>query len=62
MGIFAKVVPLRFENGAQTTRHGRRFYRMPPLQHEGREILYLIYFYLPRFQDLGYRDKVDDLF
>src|SRR5947209_20254527 len=57
-GTFAKVVPLRFQDGAQTRRVGRRTFRMPPIQHEGREILYLVYFYLPRFQNLAYREKL----
>ena len=48
-GVHARVVPLRFREGATVTELGKRLYRIPKVQYEGREILYLIYFYLPRF-------------
>lgn len=61
-GVFAKVVPLRFEGGAPTTRLGSRLYQMPALRFEGREILYLVYFFLPRYQNLPYRRKLVTFF
>jgi predicted metallopeptidase len=61
-GVFAKVVPLRFEGGAPTTRRGSRLYQMPSLRFEGREILYLVYFFLPRYQNLPYRRKLVTFF
>jgi hypothetical protein len=61
-GVFAKVVPLRFEGGAPTARLGSRVYRMPSLRFEGREILYLVYFFLPRYQNLTYRRKLVTFF
>jgi hypothetical protein len=48
-GVYASCVPLRFEGGALESQIGRRRYRMPALKHQGREMLYVIYFMLPRF-------------
>jgi predicted metallopeptidase len=61
-GVFAKVVPLRFAGGAPTARLGGRVYQMPSLSFEGREILYLVYFFLPRYQNLTYRRKLVTFF
>ncbi|MFN3650341.1 MAG: hypothetical protein ACK47B_12260 [Armatimonadota bacterium] len=50
-GVYASLVPLRFAGGSpETVVRGRR-YRMPPFQHEQREILYLLYVMLPRFHE-----------
>ena len=61
-GTYARIYPLRFEGGAsRTTRRTRRAletYEMPPLVHEGREILYIITFLLPRFQNLTFEAKL----
>jgi hypothetical protein len=48
-GVYASCVPLRFEGGAQEATFRRRRYRMQTLHHEDREILYVVYFMLPRF-------------
>jgi len=58
-GTYAKCSPLRFEGGAmEEVQRGHRF-RYPVLQHEGREILYILYFVLPRFhQEQDYRGKL----
>ena len=50
-GTYASCFPLRFEGG-ETERmiRGRR-YRMPSVVIEGREILYVLYFMLPRFHE-----------
>ncbi len=42
---------------------GKRLYHyaMLPYHYEGREILYIIYFMLPRFQNLSFRDKLETL-
>jgi predicted metallopeptidase len=50
-GVYASCCPLRFENGESEVIHGGRRFRMPPLQHDGREVLYLLYFMLPRFHE-----------
>lgn len=61
-GVFAKLVPMRFEGGAQLTRRGRRTYTVQRVKWQGREILYLVYFYLPRYQNLVYPQKLQTLF
>jgi len=57
-GTYAFIVPLRFEGGAVTKKHGRRTYTMPPVDLQGREALYLIYLLAPRFFDLPQRRKL----
>lgn len=58
-GVYASCVPLRFEGGAVESRVGKRLYRMQSLVHEGREILYILYFMLPRFhEEQDYREKL----
>src|SRR3569833_1625195 len=58
-GIQASLTPLRFKAGAhETTRRGRRFTIRPIRDREGREMLYLLSFYLPRFLDLPLEEKI----
>jgi hypothetical protein len=59
VGAYAKIVPLRFAEGVMERRVGRHVYRMPALTYQGREILYLLYFYMPRFGDLPYREGLE---
>jgi hypothetical protein len=61
-GMFAKIVPMRFEGGSEILVYKKRRYRMPPLTTEGREILYAIYFCLPKFQNLPFDDKLLTVF
>ena len=65
-GLFAKIHPLRFPQGSvvQTVRRGRATLRctMPEVTHQGREILYVIYFMIPRFLDRSLRDKLVTIF
>ena len=61
-GLQAKIVPLKFENGEQDMGQGGEYYRMPEVVHNGLEILYIIYFCLPRFQDLSFDDKIKTVF
>ncbi len=58
-GMYASLTPLRFAGGAsETVRRGRRW-RMPPVRDaEGREMLYLLNFYLPRFLNLPLEAKL----
>ena len=58
-GAYGKIVPMRFAHGARERRIGRHTYEMPPLTYHGREILYLIYFFMPRFGDLPYREGLE---
>ncbi len=49
-GMQASLTPLRFEKGAETTlERGRRYTCQRIFSSDGREYLYLLNFYLPRF-------------
>lgn len=65
-GLYAKIHPLRFAAGisVQTVRRGRFRLRctMPAISHQGRDILYVIYFMIPRFIDRPLRDKLITIF
>jgi hypothetical protein len=65
-GTYAKIHPLRFAGGGRSTtvKRGRRTFTctMPEVTHQGREILYLIYFLVPRFLNLSFRDKLVTVF
>src|SRR5262245_52206575 len=48
-GIFASLTPLRFAGGSSTTiRRGRQMSVERVLDKSGREMLYILSFYLPR--------------
>jgi hypothetical protein len=58
-GTYASCVPLRFAGGAPEVTVGKSRFRMPELRHQGREILYVLYFMLPRFhQEQDYHGKL----
>ncbi len=58
-GIHASLTPMRFEGGAlHTTRRGRLYTIRPLRDASGREMLYLLSFYLPRFLDLPLEEKL----
>jgi len=65
-GLYAKIHPLRFPAGetTQTVKRGRHTLRctMPEIAHRGQEILYVIYFIIPRFMDRNLRDKLVTVF
>lgn len=65
-GTYAKIHPLRFENGSRTTsvRRGRKtlLCEMPAITRGGVEMLYVIYFLTPRFLDLPLREKLITVF
>lgn len=59
-GIYASLTPLRFAGGAShTVRRGRRWEIQKVVGHNGSSMLYLLNFYLPRFLDLTFREKLD---
>lgn len=61
-GLQAKLTPMRFENGAlETTRYGQRW-TVQRLYRDDREMLYILTFYLPRFQDQTFREKMITVF
>ena len=58
-GVQASLTPLRFENGASVAvRRGRRYTIDRLRDASGREMLYLLSFYLPRFYNWPLRDKL----
>lgn len=65
-GTYAKIHPLRFAGGLQTmeVRRGRRTITcaMPTISHRGQEMLYVVYFLVPRFLNLSLREKLITVF
>jgi predicted metallopeptidase len=65
-GTYAKIHPLRFEDGTRSriiTRGLRRYvYEMPTISHRGVDMLYVVYFLVPRFLNLTFREKMITLF
>ncbi|HBO42935.1 MAG TPA: hypothetical protein DD670_03175 [Planctomycetaceae bacterium] len=58
-GMYASLTPLRFAGGAaQTVRRGRRWTIQRLYSPSGREMLYILGFYLPRFCQIEYREKL----
>jgi predicted metallopeptidase len=59
-GIFASLTPLRFAGGAaHTVRRGCKWEIQKVIDTNGRSMLYLLNFYLPRFLDLSFREKLE---
>lgn len=62
-GLQAKLVPLKFQGGRRTIQTSRNWYcRIPKIMYNGNEILYVIYFCLPRFLNLPFDEKLTILF
>lgn len=65
-GTYAKIHPLRFPGGETVSRVRRRgrywTCTMPTVTHQGREMLYVVYFLAPRFFDLPLREKLITVF
>ena len=62
-GVQASLTPLRFAGGAiHDERRGRRRRIEPVRDAAGREMLYLLSFYLPRFLDRPFEDKLVTVF
>ena len=65
-GSLAKIHPLRFAGGEKSVqkRRGRRSFlcTMPTITHQGEEMLYVIYFMVPRFLELPFREKLVTIF
>ena len=58
-GVQATLTPLRFEGGKlHTLRRGRRYGVQRVLDPHGREMLYVLCVYLPRFMDHCLREKL----
>jgi predicted metallopeptidase len=61
-GLQAKLTPLRFENGSLVTRRGGRAWTVERLYEGDHEMLYILTFYLPRFLDHSFREKLITVF
>lgn len=58
-GVQATLTPLRFAGGSRTTKRRGRHWRIDPLHDEtGREMLYLLSFYLPRFLETPFEERL----
>lgn len=58
-GLQASLTPLRFERGAESGLvRGRRYACPRVVDRHGRECLYLLNFYLPRFFDLPFEERL----
>jgi predicted metallopeptidase len=57
-GIQAKLTPLRFERGALTHKKRGRTWTIQRVYVGQREMLYILTFYLPRFQDNTFLEKM----
>ena len=61
-GLHAKVTPLRFQNGDIIQRRRRYDYQIQRYFVAGVEMLYLVGFCLPRFQNLSFDEKFVTIF
>jgi len=62
-GLQAALTPLRFEDGSRITiRKGRPWAIQKVVDEDGREMLYILSFYLPRFIDAPYKEKLTTIF
>jgi predicted metallopeptidase len=61
-GMQAKLTPLRFEGGSRTTSRGRKTWTVQRIHANGREMLYVLTFYLPRFLNLPFDEKLVTVF
>jgi hypothetical protein len=58
-GMYASLTPMRFAGGATTKVRGGRSWGIQRLtDNRNREMLYILSFYLPRFLDLDFREKL----
>ena len=61
-GMYACMTPLRFADGATVSlRRGRNWGLPRVYDGAGREMFYILSFYLPRFLDLKFRDKLETI-
>ena len=58
-GLHASLTPMRFEGGRiTTTRRGRDYTLQRLYDPDGCEMLYILRFYMPRFQNLAFEEKL----
>lgn len=61
-GTYGKLVPLRFCNGAKYSTFRNQVYTIPEIRNDNHPILYIIYFYMPKFFDLALEEKIKVIF
>ena len=61
-GLQARVTPMRFRGGARTTRRRGTLFGLQRYFVDGREMLYLLTFVLPRFLDQTFEEKLTTVF
>lgn len=61
-GLQARVTPMRFRDGAAVRRFRRTDYRVQRYFVDGREVLYLVSFSLPRFLEQPFEEKLVTIF
>lgn len=62
-GMWASLTPMRFQDGALVqVRRGHRYTFQRMVDASGREMLYILTLYLPRFLDLSFREKLVTIF
>lgn len=61
-GLQARVTPLRFHDGRMVRRHGSVEYQVQRFFVDGREMLYVLTFCLPRFLDQPFEEKLVTVF
>lgn len=61
-GLQAKLTPLRFAGGSLITRRAGQLWTVERLFDGDREMLYILTFYLPRFLDHCFREKMITVF
>jgi hypothetical protein len=61
-GLQARITPLRFQNGAMVTRHRGTLYQTQRFTYNGRELLYIVTFVMPRFMNRDFEDRLVTIF
>lgn len=61
-GLLARVTPLRFADGTLYRRHRGRTYQVQRYFVNGREVLYVVTYCLPRFLDQPFEEKLITVF
>ena len=61
-GTYGKLVPLKFKDGSDILHYKSRIYAMPKIINNGIPLLYLVYFYSPKFIDITPFEKLRVIF
>ncbi len=61
-GMQARLTPLRFAGGSSVERRKGRLWTVQRVHHRGQESLYILTFFLPRFLNLSFDEKLITVF